>query len=148
MNELKTAKEYEDTCNSSVLPLTTAQHYSWVPVPKTWIGAAYLDDVGTVTFTIPSVIPSTAREVLIYAGAYTGYIYPVNLISDLKIFTQIGTCRYEKYLLMLSMNQHAFNTNSDNMWFPMPSDRRVYVTVPVAYTKDSTRILLYAIGYR
>ncbi len=65
----------------------------------------------------------------------------------LKVFTQEGSNkRFEKYLYMLTFHQLAYNTNSDNMWFPMPSNRRIYMTV----NKDvgaNCGAQLYAIGY-
>ncbi len=30
---------------------------------------------------------------------------------------------------MIARNENAVNTNSDNMWFPMPINRRIYMTV-------------------
>ena len=99
----------------------------------------------TFSYTIPTVIPSTAREVLIYALLYTDY---ANYAAQhVKIFTQEGSDRYEKYLYVHGYPQRAINTNSDNMWFPMPSNRRIMMTV----TRDqggNCNAYLYAIGYR
>ena len=120
--------------------------YKWASVPMTSIGSSNLQHAATFSHTIPNVIPSTAREVLVHAGVYTGDSNNGPL-QHLKIFTQIETCRYEKYLLIYSYPQGAYNTNSDNMWFPMPPNRLVYLTVPNATGRHS-EVLLYVIGYR
>ena len=139
-------------CNSSTVSpptATPAQYYSpynWTSVTKTSIGTSNLRHASTITFTIPSVIPSTAREVLIHAGVFSGGSNR-GPYHDLKIFTQIGTHRYEKYLMIHSWDQAAINTNSDNMWFPMPTNRRVYLTVPAAHGNNAG-VRLFTIGYR
>ena len=100
----------------------------------------------TFSYVIPSVIPSTAKNVLVYATIHCGHALP-NVQQHIKIFTQDGSnMRYEKYLYMLTWNQGAINTNSENMWFPMPINRRIYMTV----YKDAGTYCgagLYAVGY-
>ena len=99
----------------------------------------------TFSYVIPSVIPSTAKNVLIYAAIFTGIASHVS--QHIKVFTQDGSDKhYEKYLYAFSTTQHAINTNSENMWFPMPANRRIYMTV----TNDcghSCNAILYAVGY-
>jgi hypothetical protein len=147
VNELKA--EIEGMCSTAPTSPPTMPPYSpytWTSVPKTNIGNSNLQHASTVSFTIPSVIPSTAREVLIHAGVFSGYTNR-GPDHDLKFFTQIGTTRYEKYLLVYSYPQLAYNTNSDNMWFPMPLNRRIHLAVPTAHGPDAG-VRLYAIGYR
>ena len=112
----------------------------------TLIGSTNLQHAATFSYTIPDVIPSTAREVLVHAGVRNGNSNNGPL-QHLKIFTQIETCRYEKYLLIYSYPQEAYNTNSDNMWFPMPPNRLVYLTVPTE-TGGNSGVRLFVIGYR
>ena len=121
--------------------------YNWTSIPMTEIGTSDLQQADTVSFPIPSAIPSSAREVLIHAGAHSGH--SINAThSNLKIFTRMGAAQYEKYLLLLSCRQaEAVSSNSDNMWFPMPENRKVYVTVPTAHG-DKAGMRLFAIGYR
>ena len=101
--------------------------------------------VATFSYIIPDVIPSTAKEVLIYGLIKTGYANR-GLSQDVKIFTQEGSSSYEKYLFVQSYNQEAINTNSDNMWFPMPSSGRIMMTVTVDQGENCFAGL-YAIGY-
>jgi hypothetical protein len=145
VDEMKIA--IEAMCNQT----TSTESYSptkWISVTKTQFGHSTLQEAGTFSFTIPDVIPSTAREVLIYVAVNDGS-ESIRPNDDIKIFTQIKTTKYEKYLFMVSWRTtggHA-NTNSDNMWFPMPPNRMVYVTVDVAHTVWLNARLL-AIGYR
>ena len=119
---------------------------NWTSVPFTEIGTTNLKHAATLSFNIPSVVPSSATEVLIHAGFYTGSSNNGPL-QYIKIFTQIGTAKYEKYLMMFSYPQSAINTNSDNMWFPMPPNRRVYLTLQTAVGNNAAAYL-HTIGYR
>ena len=118
----------------------------WISVQRTVIGSSTLREATTNAYVIPDIIPSSAREVLVFVGANIGYSN-IGPYSDLKIFTQIGTTQYEKYLRLYSYNQVAYNSNSENMWFPMPPNRKVYLTVPKPYG-ESVVIGFYVIGYR
>ena len=147
MSALKTT--LDGVCSDSPPPSTVQQWsypITWTSVPLTQFGYTNLQHAATLSFTIPSVVPSSAREVLIHAGVSTGW-------SDdgpqqfIKIFTQIGITKYEKYLLMHSYPQSAINTNSDNMWFPMPPNRRVNITLQTAIGGNAV-VYLHAIGYR
>ncbi len=147
MNELSAL--LDGMCGTSTPPPSVQQsncRFNWTSVPLTSIGTSNLRHASTMSFTIPNVIPSSANEVLIHAGVFSGGSNR-GPYHDLKIFTQIGTNRYEKYLLVYSWNQDAINTNSDNMWFPMPPNRRVYLTVPAVHGA-SAGVRLFAIGYR
>ena len=119
---------------------------TWTSISKAYIGSTSLTYTTTHSYVIPYTVPSSAREVLIYgivAGGYAGN----NIFQDIKIFTQEGTTRYKKYLYMHSWSQDAWNTNSDNMWFPMPSNRRILMTVSRNHGGNGYA-RLYAIGYR
>ena len=120
---------------------------TWTSVPLTIIGQTNMRHPGTLSYVIPSVIPSTAKNVLVYAIVRCGNASNRGPQHDVKIFTQDGSnTRYEKYLFMSSRTQDAINTNSDNMWFPMPINRRIYMTI----SSDSGTFCfarLNAIGY-
>jgi hypothetical protein len=143
-------------CQSSALALlvlclagticTSSAAYTWNSVPKTWIGQAPFNLAITYSFNIPSVIPATAHEVLIYARVYS-YRSGVHQDLDVKIFTQIGRTRYEKYLFVVLYPQTSVVTSTDNMWFPMPTNHRIYINIPVRRFNGG-QIYLSAIGYR
>ena len=120
---------------------------TWTSVPQTEIGSSDLLNAATTSYKIPNVIPSTAREVFIFIGAFQGQANKVGHADSLKIFTVEGTNSYEQFLYLYSDHQNATNTNSDNMWFPMPSNRMIYLEVPVAQG-PACGASLYVIGYR
>ena len=119
---------------------------TWTSVPITSIGGTDLRTTSTFSYTIPNVIPSTAKEVLIYATLHSGTALS-GVSQHVKIFTQEDSNLYEKYLYVLSFNQLAYNTNSDNMWFPMPSNRRIMMVV-TRNEGPNCGAALHAIGYR
>ena len=129
----------QQQCNCSY-PVT------WTSVRMTRIGSTNLRHAGTLAYIIPSVIPSSANEVLVLANIRCGNSSP-GPHQYIKIYTQQETRHYEQYILMESWTQNAINTNSDNMWFPMPTNRRVYIEVPTAHGIDCLA-KLEAIGYR
>ncbi len=120
LNGLKEA--VEALCEGTSVSIPTVRN-TWTSVPITSIGSTNLQHPNTFSFVIPSVIPSTAKNVLIYALMHCGQANRGTELH-LKVFTQDGSNkRFEKYLYMFSWNQNAINTNSDNMWFPMPINR-------------------------
>ena len=148
-------------CGSSTPPPTTAQPppvvvqqqcdcnpaVNWTSVSMTSIGSSTLRQTGTTAYDIPSVIPSSAKEVLVLADVRVGYSGPVDRAHYIKIYTQENQKQYEKYILLYSYNQDAWNTNSDNLWFPMTSGRQVFVELTYAHS-GNLGIYLHAIGYR
>ena len=128
-------------CNCSQYPV------NWTSIePKARIGLTHLLEATTESFTIPDIVPSGVREVLIFvalssAGSKKG------TIQDLKVYTQIGITRYAKYINLFVWSENAYSTNSDNMWFPMPPDRKIYLTTSIA-VGPGIGVYLDAIGYR
>ena len=118
----------------------------WTPVAKTNIGIHSLENATTYEFQIPNVIPPTAREFMVYATVKCGY---ANLqgVSDIIFYVRHNGLRFEKFLYMHGYSQHAYNTNSDNMWFPMPADRLVHLEITVAIP-GNCKAQLSTIGYR
>ena len=144
-------------CGSSTPPPTTAQPpviqqcdcspaVNWTSVPMTSIGSSQLRHTGTLTYDIPSVIPSGAKEVLVLASVQAGYSGP-DRSHYIKIYTQQNHRQYEKYIMLHSFGQNAWSANSDNLWFPMTSGRQVFVEKTYAHT-GNIGVYLHAIGYR
>ena len=148
VNELKS--KIEQVCSSVAAPAPAVRSpyspHNWTTISKSLIGPSKLQNAGTSSYTIPSDVPSSAREVLVYVSVRDGSVArgPKN---DVKIYTQIGITRYEKYIILYSCDVPGFKINSDNMWFPMPTDRRVYLTLPQDHSRWVTT-RLYVIGYR
>ena len=119
---------------------------TWTSVPMTLVGFSDLHHSGIMPFDIPSVIPSSAREVLLLASADVGNSAPLET-QYLKIYTFQDGRNFEKYLVFKTYTQYAWSTNSDNLWFPMTPSRQVYVELTNALT-GNIGFFLYAIGYR
>ena len=118
----------------------------WTPVAKTNIGVVKLVNATAYDFQIPNVIPPTAMEFMIYATVKCGYAN-LRRISDIILYVWHNGLRFEKFLYMHGYDQNALNTNSDNMWFPMPTDRLVHLEITVAIP-GNCNALLSTIGYR
>ena len=98
----------------------------WVSFDMIQLGTINMQCTSTQSFVIPSSVPSTAGEVLVYVYAYMGHSQ--DLLAQMKIYTEsIPTRRFEKYITIKTYSQEAYTVASDNMFFPMPSNRRVYV---------------------
>ena len=120
---------------------------TWTSVPMTEIGSFDLQHTGTLAYDIPSVIPDGAWEVLVLATAHAGCAGPNDCVHYIKIYTQENSDHYEKYVVVKSYNQDAWSTNSDNLWFPITSDRKIFVE----FTTDHSgrmNFTLHAIGHR
>ena len=152
------SKAVQTLCGSTASPSVTTQpppavqcdcapSVNWTSVRMTNIGSTSSRTTGTLTYDIPSVIPSNAKEVLILASARVGNSGPSSHRHYIKIYTQQGSQQFEKYIYIVTYPQNAWSTNSDNLWFPMTTGRQVFVDLTVAHTGNLI-IFLHAIGYR
>ena len=118
----------------------------WTPVELTFVGALNFDTASTFHFQIPDIIPQTAKEFLLYAYLACGRADGLR-DSDIVFYVEHDGLRFEKFLYLRSFPQEAWNTNSDNMWFPMPADRQIHANVEVVIPRYCFA-RLYVIGYR
>lgn len=65
---------------------------------------------------------------LIYAVVQTGNTSP-QWSTHVAIFTEEGEDLYVKYLSAHPYPANYISTNSDNLWLPMPSSRRVHLSI-------------------
>lgn len=80
------------------------------------------------SYPIPSKIPANAKSLLLYAFATTesecrfqrGYF---------EIFTQEGSTKYTMYMNFATGTPAAVTITSANVWLPITSDRKVYVSL-------------------
>ena len=134
--------------NTSISAISS-ESATWTPVAKTPISPAEgltLENATTFNFQIPDIIPLAAREFMVYAIVKCG-TSPFQRTGDIIFYVMNNGLRFEKFLYMRSYNQNAWNTNSDNMWFPMPADRLLHVEITVAFPGDC-RTLFSTTGYR
>ena len=120
---------------------------NWTSVSMTEIGRSNLQYTGTLAYDIPSIIPSSAKEILVLVSLRVGQSFPTNHVQFIKIYTEENSQQYEQYISIISYPHGAVNTNSDNMWFPMTSGRQIFVTLSTSHTGDLI-LILHAIGYR
>ena len=119
----------------------------WIPVNKTHVGSDNLNTATTLSYDIPSIIPNTAQGVLLYSDARCGFSAGSNTPADIAYYVVVNGVRYEHFLRTYAYPHDAVSCNSDNMWFPMPSNRLVYVEVPIALPGNCVTIVS-VIGYR
>ena len=121
---------------------------NWTSVTRTKIGNSSLSDTGSKAFDIPDIIPSNAKEILALVVVQVGNTDPQGRSQFIKIYTQQDSERYEKYVYIVAYRQNALVTNTENLWFPLTSNRLIYLDVSYVYTGSVNFVSLEAIGYR
>ncbi len=139
------------TAMNTTISAVSSESAIWTPVEKTIIGPGRitLEDGTTYSFQIPDVIPLIAREFMVYVIVKCGWV-PLeksSIESDIIFYVMHNGLRLEKFLYMHSYSQGAWNTNSDNMWFPIPADRLIHMEITVAISSRCPA-LFYVVGYR
>lgn len=82
-------------------------------------------------FNVENIIPDTATQILIYAKTHCGNAYLKSaMFMDVSVFVNIDGMPLSKYLLVVGYHQDAYSTNSDDMWFPVPSNKVINVNIP------------------
>lgn len=117
----------------------------WMPIDR-HIGSAKLNHPELYQFSIANIVPDTATQLLIYATVYSGNTYGPTVFTDVSVFVYIDGKRLSQHLYITGYHQEAYSSNTDNMWFPVPSDKLVYVQVPVG-VPGFAGFTLDAIGY-
>ena len=72
-------------------------------------------------FPLPSSIPDSAKEFLVYAYFKAGY--SKSAVANARFYTQDTNGQYSKYMRVRGYNQVAHTVTSDNMWFPLTSQK-------------------------
>ena len=134
-------------CNVNTSPAQSCNcSVEWESISMTQIGTINVRSTNTQSFIIPNTVPSTAREVLVYVYVIKGYSQ--EYFSQMKIYTESSpTRRFEKYLPIKTYHQDAYSTTSENMFFPMPSNRRVYIRLTNTHP-ENVHGYVNIIGYR
>ena len=137
------------TAINTTVSAISSESATWTPVAKTPISPAEgltLENATTFNFQIPDIIPLAAREFMVYGIVKCGTAH-LQRAGDIILYVMHNGLQFEKFLYMHSYEQAAWNTNSDNMWFPMPADRLLHVEITVAIP-GTCRALFSTIGYR
>ena len=67
--------------------------------------------------------------------------------ADIAVFVNIDGKNLAQHLFVIGYPQNAYNTNSDNMWFPMPSTKTINVEI-VRPVYGICKFRITATGYR
>ena len=110
------------------------------------IGRESLNRPGLYQFSIANLVPDTATQFLIYATVFSGNTYSPSVFMDVSVFVYVDEKRLAQHLFVIGHEQVAFSINSDNMWFPVPSNKLVYVLVPEG-VPGYAWFRFHAIGY-
>ena len=141
-----------DTCiptpavSPTVSPPEDSSPVEWEPLTLVQLGTINMLSTSTQSFIIPASFPTTAKEVLVYVYVTKGR--SSSGFAQMKIYTEASSTRqFVKYLPIKTYNQGAYSTVSENMWFPLTTNRRIYVSVSDTLTGN---IVGYVniIGYR
>ena len=120
----------------------------WTPVVRTIFAENNLRTPGTHVYSIPTVIPATATNVLVYVTVDT-WKASHTARQNLGIFVENKDdprFPFKKEIYQYGYPQDAIVTNSENMWFPMPSDRKIYLQVHYD-TGPNCFCRMFAMGY-
>ena len=119
---------------------------TWVSLPLTLIGQVNMQDTNVQSFPLPSSVPITANDVLIFAFIEAGYT--TNSGPNVRYFTQLSdSITFDMYLHIRGWPQDAHTVTSDNMWLPQTPERMLHVQVQ-GVLEGNEIALVYAIGYR
>ena len=131
-------------------PKTCSCPHTWTSITMTQIGYSNFRSTAvpaTLSYEIPDTIPDKAQEVLVYAYFWS-YNSSPSRTSHFVIYTEEDDKKYEQYITLRTYSgTNFYNTNSDNLWFPMPSNRRVFLVVPGTHSSNAGGHF-YVIGYR
>lgn len=97
-----------------------------------------------------NLIPGDAKEILLHVAVCVGSSLPNPESYWLGVYVKEGETKFSKASRLTTTKQNAFNDNSENMWFPMPADRSVYLDVAKKHSpiERNAKCNIYVIGYR
>ena len=131
---------------------------TWHPLPiagNTLIGGFNGNipkgETQTYRFPLPMhLIPAGSCEILIHVMIRAGFSLPDNFHPWLKVYIKDGEKRVYKMTRISMRKQDAYSDNCENMWFPLPADRSVYLEVPRRSKpiQRNATCNIYVIGYR
>lgn len=121
----------------------------WVALKKPIsLGSLPMENIETVVREInDKQIPADAGEILIFVSFYTGS-NPPSRPGWFEIYTQNEEKRFAKRLSWYQYGQSAVGFNSDNLWFPLTRERKLYVRSNKAVESENSGSEILVLGYR
>jgi hypothetical protein len=98
-------------------------------------------------FVPENIVPRGSKELLILLATHSEFSWPHKVMSTISVFVEEEGVRYSKFIKLENYEQRAWSDNSDNVWLPLPTNRVVYVDVPVQFGKMFW-CDIHLIGYR
>ena len=117
----------------------------WESVGLVQLGTIDMCSTRIQSFTIPTCVPTTAKEVLVYVYVTKGT--SSDMFAQMEIYTASSTRQFVKYLPIKTYNQTAYSTVSENMWFPVTDDGFIHVRLSASLTGNVDGYI-NIIGYR
>jgi len=119
----------------------------WTPISKINLGSLPDKFIGTSTYSIPSAVPVTAKEIFVYAYIRTGGHNPSRDI-EFRIYTKEGSTEYSHYLFAHGYHQDAWSYNSNTFWLPTTVAWQINITSSGTAVSGNVDSQLYLVGYR
>jgi len=99
------------------------------------LNSSVLYTAGTYSYSLPSSIPTTAEEVQVLAYCWKGAGGTNDGFVTFSVWTASGSDTYKQYLITAAYpNTTSITVNSDNLWFPYTSERRVWVSLDKTFS--------------
>ena len=123
---------------------------AWIPFKEPMeIGSLPIGSTQLSAFELPPAVPKSAREILIYVKIYTGDTKSSSSPADFWLYTQDGEAKYLQVLYWYRYPQEAVPFNSDNLWFPLTPEHKLYVQLKGgAPLPPNTGGKIAVLGYR
>ena len=119
----------------------------WSPIDPVAVGNLPVTTNATVAFDIPAVIPNGANEILVYVAFYSGSNGP-SKPANFDIYTQEENDKYTNIFYWYQYPNNGVSFNSDNMWFPLTRERKIYVSLRGTPIESNTGSTMQIVGYR
>ncbi len=125
-----------------------SRRVTWTFLGEIYLGALPTNAITTVSYPLSDIVPSNAKEVLIYVYVRTGDYNNPGGNLEFKIYTQEGTTEYAHYFFAHPYAQVAWSYNSDTFWLPLTSDNMIICTSLGQPVTGNGSGSIFLIGYR
>ena len=147
-------REIENTLNGQLATTATPtqctcdMEVEWNSIYRRQIGYNRFQSANTFSYGLPNTVPNTAKEVLLFVTTKTAYSNPHEQQIFIKLYTEENGKSFEQHIFLITHRRtYDWSYSSDNMWFPITTNRRVYVDNHTPLS-GSVYMRIYAIGYR
>ena len=96
---------------------------------------------------IPEEIPSSAKSVLVLAYLSTGAEGPERTFMT-ELWTEIDGEKCKKAIRGTRYPQSAISYSSENMWFPIKTERRIHIQCDDIQSENCHNLEVFVLGYR